>query len=95
MHYNEGLSPQDATDRACEMYKQRCADFMAYKENMPSFSAEVDEMIRKYVMALEQWISGYNAWQLETSRFFGDRSKEVNSTGIAKIVAQPKAIKTV
>ncbi|OCB90779.1 terpenoid synthase [Sanghuangporus baumii] len=91
MHDN-GLSQQAAVDRAGRLYKQRCDDMISSKKALRSFGAETDEMIRKYVWALEQWITGYNVWQLETTRFFGDKSKEVNSTGIVKI-SHRKAIR--
>ncbi|KAL5495814.1 hypothetical protein ACEPAI_1278 [Sanghuangporus weigelae] len=91
MHDN-GLSQQAAIDRAGRLYKQRCDDMIFSKQALRSFDAETDEMIRKYIWALEQWITGYNVWQLETMRFFGDKSKEVNSTGIVKI-SQRKAIR--
>ena len=87
MHSNN-LSQQEAIDQATEIYQQRCAAMTTAKLTMPSFGAEVDEMVRKYAWALEQWVCGYNAWQIETTRFFGDRSKEVNTTGIVKIVSR-------
>ena len=85
MHDNGDLSLQEAIDRACEIYTQRCADMIAYKQSLRSFGAEIDEMISKYVVGLEQWICGYNAWQMQTVRFFGDKSEEANSTRIAHI----------
>ncbi|KAL5535011.1 hypothetical protein ACEPAF_3102 [Sanghuangporus sanghuang] len=68
------------------IYKQRCADMVTYKNDLLSFGMEVNDMIRKYLMAMEEWVCGYNAWQLETVRFLGNKSKEVNSTGITKII---------
>ena len=83
--YNEGLSHQQALDRAGEIYKSRVDMFMASKASIRSFGEITDRMIQAYVYGLEQWVCGNNAWYLDTERYFGKDREEVKRTGIVKL----------
>ncbi|KAL5518434.1 hypothetical protein ACEPAH_116 [Sanghuangporus vaninii] len=88
--HNKGLSHQDAIDESGKLYK-RCIDtFLTCKATLRSFGPEADEMIRGYVYGLEQWISGHNAWTLETRRYFAEGDDEDKHTGVVKIARHRK-----
>jgi hypothetical protein len=83
--YNEGLSHQEALDRAGEIYKNRVDAFSSNKTSLRSFDEDTDRIIQMYLYGLEQWVCGNNAWYLDTERYFGKDREEVKQTGIVKL----------
>ena len=83
--HSEGLSHQQALDRAGEIYKSRVDTFTVSKTSMRSFGEDIDRMIQAYAYGLEQWVCGNNAWYLDTERYFGKDREEVKRTGIVKL----------
>ena len=83
---SEGLSQQEALDRAASIYKKRLDDMIAYKAAMRSFGSAVDKMVHAYIYGIEQWVCGNNFWNRRTKRYFSEEAREeLERTGIVKL----------
>jgi len=61
---------QDAVDIVTKMVTDRVDDYVSWKKQLPSFGSEVDEELRRYFKALEQYIQGTIVWYYESPRYF-------------------------
>ena len=55
----QGHSLQSAVDYVGELCRETINNFIADRERLPSWGEEIDEMVRKYVLGLQDWIVGY------------------------------------
>ncbi|KAI0710104.1 terpenoid synthase [Earliella scabrosa] len=83
---NIGL--QAASDFIGEHFKQLMSRFVETKQRLPSFGANVDAAVAKYVAAMEYWVVGNLVWSFETQRYFGSEHKQVKDTRI--VVLRPR-----
>lgn len=58
MHYH-GLTLQEAIDYVGNLCEATINAFMENKERLPSWGAEIDQMVASYVQGLQDWIVGY------------------------------------
>jgi len=58
MHYH-GLTLQEAIDYVGNLCEATINAFMENKERLPSWGAEIDQMVANYVQGLQDWIVGY------------------------------------
>lgn len=60
-------------------FRSRLDLFLEDQHKLPSFGANVDGEVKKYIFGLTQWVIGNLIWSFETPRYFGverDRVKE-------------------
>ena len=58
MRYH-GLTLQEAVDYVGTLCSETIDAFVENKKRIPSWGAEIDTMVQKYVMGLQDWIVGY------------------------------------
>ncbi|KAI0703109.1 terpenoid synthase [Earliella scabrosa] len=66
---------QTAIDVLVDMQRQRVADYLRYKSQLPSFGPEVDAELARYNTAMEQYTQGTVVWYYHSPRYF--RGQEV------------------
>lgn len=57
MHY-QGLTLQEAVDYVGDLCAQTIDAFIQNKNDLPSWTPEIDDMVEKYVKGLQDWIVG-------------------------------------
>ena len=85
---NIGL--QAASDFIGEHFKQLMSRFVETKQRLPSFGANVDAAVAKYVAAMEYWVVGNLVWIVTTSALLVGLPLALSLEDEAKIVAQEK-----
>lgn len=90
----EGLDLQSAVDFVGNMCKQSIDRFVEDRSNLPSWGAQIDEDVDKYVDGLADWIVGSLHWSFESERYFGKAGREVKATRIVSLLPRraPKSI---
>ncbi|KAJ7207894.1 terpenoid synthase [Mycena pura] len=74
---HHGHTLQSAVDYAGELCRQAIDAFERDRAALPSWGAEIDDMVRRYVLGLEAWIIGSMHWSFMTERYFGKSGEEV------------------
>ncbi|KAG2145439.1 terpenoid synthase [Suillus bovinus] len=65
---NVGL--QEAINILTEMLNQRVDDYITFKSQLPSFGADVDAELGRYLHALENFVQGTVLWYYLSPRYF-------------------------
>ncbi|KXN86840.1 Delta(6)-protoilludene synthase [Leucoagaricus sp. SymC.cos] len=58
--------------------------FLIELESLPSWGADVDARVTKYVNGLGQWVRGIDDWHFESARYFGSAGPDTKKTRIAR-----------
>lgn len=61
---------QEAIDIVTEMLTQRVNDYVELKNKLPSFGADVDKELARYLHALENFVQGTVLWYYLSPRYF-------------------------
>ncbi|KAJ4478458.1 terpenoid synthase [Lentinula aciculospora] len=85
MNYH-GRNLQGAIDYVGDLCRQAIDDFSANRLKIPSWGAEVDDMVQRYVICLQHWIVGSLHWSFQTTRYFGSKGQEVKQSGYVKLI---------
>ena len=78
--HDKGIDLQTAVDLVGDHFKVLMARFVEAKTRLPSWGAATDETARKYVKAMEHWVTGNLEWSFETQRYFGPLHAEIKKT---------------
>lgn len=63
------LPLQEAFDRAVELHDADMQIFIELSAQLPSFGAEIDANLQRYLSGLRSWIRGHLDWTLESPRY--------------------------
>ena len=91
MQYNT-YTTQDAADEVGRRFQSLINRFVSNKMQMPSFVdarggyTAIDEDVRKYISALEQWVISNVKWSFDTLRYFGQEHEEVGKTLLVHLI---------
>ncbi|KAG5726366.1 Germacradienol/germacrene D synthase [Termitomyces sp. T112] len=85
MEYH-GHTLQSAVDYVGNLCIQSIADFERGRKHLPSWGAEIDAKVRKYVEGLQDWIIGSLHWSFQNDRYLGTDGDEVMRTGIVRLL---------
>ncbi len=83
-----GCDLQTASDIIGAHYAELMERYLADRERLPSFGAEIDADVRLYVRAMENWPIGNLEWSFETNRYFGPLHDEIRRTRL--VVLTPR-----
>ncbi|KAL1724354.1 isoprenoid synthase domain-containing protein [Schizophyllum commune] len=79
------LDIQGAADYVGEVCVGLLSQYERGRKNLPSWDAETDIAVARYVKALGCWIRSLVDWSFETPRYFGQDALEVKRTRIVKL----------
>ncbi|CAF3816576.1 unnamed protein product [Adineta steineri] len=86
MNANPPLSIQQAMDQAGQMVIDEYAHFERLQRQLPSWGADIDDQVEKYVDGLGKVIRGNLCWCFETQKYFGSETEEVKRTRCIKLL---------
>jgi 5-epi-alpha-selinene synthase len=66
-HYQ--LSLQDAVRKAADLTNKEVRNFIALKERLPTFGAEIDADVQRFVSVLCSWMRGNLDWSYTSGRY--------------------------
>lgn len=69
LQHQEAIGVQDAVDRVVGLIEQEIERFIALENDLPSFGAEVDGLVRRFVAVLRAWMRGNLDWSYESGRY--------------------------
>jgi hypothetical protein len=69
LQHEHQLSVQAAVNQAARLFNARMQGYIELEERMPSFGAEIDEPLRRYLRGLRSWVRGNMDWSFETGRY--------------------------
>jgi hypothetical protein len=69
IQHEHQLSLQHAVNRAAEMHNDEVEAFLALQSTIPSFGAEINEQLAKYIGVLNSWPRGNVDWSTESGRY--------------------------
>ena len=76
---------------AMDLAGQRCIDcitkFEEIRQILPTWGAEVDQQVARYVQGLQNWIVGSLYWSFACRRYFGSQAESVKRGGIIRFGA--------
>ncbi|KAF9469373.1 terpenoid synthase [Collybia nuda] len=81
-----GHDLQSAIDYVGNLCAQTIDAFNENKSRLPSWGAEVDEMVGRYLKGLQDWIVGSLHWSFMTHRYFGANGAEVKQHRLVKLL---------
>ncbi len=64
-----GLTLQAAVTRAAQMHDAEMRAFLELESRLPSFGAEADALLERYIAGLRSWIRGNFDWSQTTGRY--------------------------
>lgn len=76
----DGIGVQQAIDKVVEMLQARIADYQALKVERTCFPADDDELVTKYLGALENFVQGMVVWHMLAIASKSPRSSLVADT---------------
>ena len=82
---SENLGLQEAVEDVCAWHKRTVERFLFLNDNLPSFGAEIDGELRKYIDIVAAWVRAEVEWSLECGRFFGSHGREIEKTRIIPV----------
>ena len=80
-----GLSLQDAIDFVGQLCDASIARFETGRASLPSWGAQIDADVQKYVLGLQDWSIGSLHWSFETERYFGKNGRSVRRSGVVRL----------
>ncbi|KAF5375474.1 hypothetical protein D9757_009970 [Collybiopsis confluens] len=83
-----GHTLQSASNHVGDLCHQATKSFVETSKNLPSWGPEIDDMVRRYIKGLEDWIIGAIRsvhWSFETQRYFGNKGLEVKRTRVVAL----------
>ncbi|KAH9925105.1 isoprenoid synthase domain-containing protein [Fomitopsis serialis] len=83
--HDEDADVQTAADRVGSLFETLMDRFLQTQSQLPSWGSAVDQMVQKYVKALEYWIVGNIEWSFDTQRYFGPLHAEIKRTRVVPI----------
>ncbi|CAF1073301.1 unnamed protein product [Adineta steineri] len=86
MNANPSLSIQQAMDQVGQMIIDVYADFERLRSQLPSWGADIDDQVKKYVDGLGMVVRGNLCWSFEADRYFGSEREEVKRTRCIKLL---------
>jgi alpha-muurolene/germacrene-A/gamma-muurolene synthase len=81
----KGYTLQQAVDHAGEAFSGLVRRLFQSRQNFPRFGQETDDIVNKYIDAMETWVAGYLDWSFASKRYFGQASEEIKKTRIVKL----------
>jgi len=81
-----GHDLQGAVDYVGDLCAQTIDTFVENRSKLPSWGPEVDDMVQRYVMGLQDWIVGSLHWSFMTHRYFAMNGGEVKKTRFVKLL---------
>ena len=63
------ISVQEAVERAVEIHDAEVRTFIELSAQLPSFGAQIDAELQRYISGLRSWMRGCLDWYLETGRY--------------------------
>lgn len=63
------ISVQEAVERAAEIHDAEVRTFIELSAQLPSFGAQIDAELQRYISGLCSWMRGCLDWYLETGRY--------------------------
>ncbi|KIY46968.1 terpenoid synthase [Fistulina hepatica ATCC 64428] len=89
--YHHGKTLQEAIDCTAELCRHTVHEFLKNKALLPSWGPEIDDMVRRYVIALEDWIVGSLNWSFLTERYFGKSGAEIKKSRVVHLLPRVNA----
>lgn len=84
--HDRGYTLQQAIDFTGEMVMSRMQRFLEDRDQLPSFSPEIDEQAEIYMRGIELWVAGSISWNLTTERYFLKDHEEVRRTRVVRLM---------
>ena len=84
----QGCDLQTASDLIGAHYAELMEGYLADRERLPSFGPQIDDDVRLYLRAMENWPIGNLKWSFETNRYFGPLHDEIRHTRL--VVLTPR-----
>ncbi|KLO08651.1 hypothetical protein SCHPADRAFT_1000785 [Schizopora paradoxa] len=81
----KGFSLQRSVDYVGDQFKSLLDVFNKNEACLPSFDAEGDEALRRYILSTKQSIIGYMHWCFDTHRYFTPEDGDVRRTLIVRL----------
>jgi len=63
-------------------------EFDMWREQLPSWGAEIDAAVSEYIKGMEACVRGYTEWSLTCHRYFGSSVEEVKRTRRVALTAR-------
>ena len=83
LQHQEDIGLQEAVDRVAGLVEQEVKRFIALENDLPSFGAEVDGLVRRFVAVLRAWMRGNLDWSYESGRYTTTAEQEVAAPFVA------------
>ncbi|PFH51684.1 hypothetical protein AMATHDRAFT_2790 [Amanita thiersii Skay4041] len=77
---------QSAVDYVGDLCSKTIDRFIEYQKKLPSWGPEVDDMVKRYVQGLQDWIVGSLHWSFQTTRYFGNEGQQVKQHRLVKLL---------
>ena len=81
----KGYSLQESVDYIGDQFKALLDVFNMNEACLPSFGAEGDEALRRYILSTKQSVIGYMHWCFDTNRYFTPEDGDVRRTLIVRL----------
>jgi len=81
----KNIDLQGASDLVGEHFQLLVNRFIDGKSRLPSWGAETDATVAKFIMAMESWVKGNLEWSFETIRYFGSQREQVKETLVVNL----------
>jgi Terpene synthase family 2, C-terminal metal binding len=69
LEHEEGLTRDAALDRAASIHDAQVRHFIELEASLPSFGAELDQHMKRYVEGMHTWIRANYDWSGVTPRY--------------------------
>jgi hypothetical protein len=77
LQHQEDISLQEAVNRVARLVQQEVERFIALENDLPSFGAEADGLVRRFVAVLRAWMRGNLDWSYESGRYQGAAEERI------------------
>ncbi|AUS99218.1 terpene synthase [Nostoc sp. CENA543] len=77
LHYQQGLSLNEAFQRAAKMHDEEIRNMLDIEAAIPTFSTSADAELAKYISGLHSWIGGHLNWYSLSKRYKTAETAEV------------------
>lgn len=81
-----GVDVHGAMDKIAEWHQDLADKFLAQYDNVPSWGAEIDAQLARYLDGIGNWVRANDTWSFESERYFGRNGPAIEASRCVELL---------
>ncbi|MCL7422150.1 MAG: hypothetical protein M8364_14725 [Methylobacter sp.] len=75
-HHHQAIDLQEAIDQVARLIENEVRQFIALEKSLPSFGADLDRDVKRFIAVMRAWMRGNLDWSFESGRYLPAKETE-------------------